>query len=291
MSNKIGWCDTTWNPVTGCTPISEACTNCYARRMAQRLKGRFGYPADDPFRVTLHPDKLDEPLKWKKPRRVFVVSMGDLFHEDVRFNFIAAVFGVMAACPQHTFLLLTKRPERVLEWFSWVQKRQEQGKSMFPNDDDEWRIRQMLCVEGRKHGANIPPHHGGEWPLPNVWLGVTAENQDRLEERTGILLQIPSAKRFVSLEPMLGPMELHQYIPHFEGCRCPECYHRAFKSQPAYTLDWVILGQETGPGARPAKAGWFMDVIEQCRAANVPVWVKKAPPRVPVIREMPCPNN
>jgi len=222
--------------------------------MAQRLKGRFGYPADDPFRVTLHPDKLDEPLKWKKPRRVFVVSMGDLFHEEVPFDYQLNVWLMIERCPQHIFLMLTKRTERMKYFFDLLYRN---------------------------------PERSGIHPLHNLWLGVTAENQDRLEERTGILLQIPSAKRFVSLEPMLGPMELHQYIPHFEGCRCPECYHRAFKSQPAYTLDWVILGQETGPGARPAKAGWFMDVIERCRNAGVPVWVKRAPAGVPVIREMP----
>src|SRR5690606_21334656 len=135
---RIEWADAVWNPITGCTPISEGCENCYARRMAKRLRGRYGYPKDDPFKVTLHPDKLSEPLKWKKPRRIFVCSMGDLFHEDVPFDYITKVFDVMCAWrwpnkeaerlgdeslledPGHTFMILTKRPERVDEWLWWV---------------------------------------------------------------------------------------------------------------------------------------------------------------------------
>ena len=111
QTTKIEWAEAAWNPVTGCTPVSAGCANCYARRMAQRLRGRCGYPADEPFRVTLRPDRLDEPLHWHKPRRVFVCSMGDLFHPDVPDEFIDQVFAAMALCPQHTFLVLTKRPE------------------------------------------------------------------------------------------------------------------------------------------------------------------------------------
>lgn len=115
---KIEWCDTVWNPVTGCTPISEGCQNCYAARFAKRLAGRFGYPADDPFRVTLHPERLNEPLRWKITRRAFVCSMGDLFHDDVPEDFINKVFTVMLATKEHTYILLTKRPQRAYKYLT-----------------------------------------------------------------------------------------------------------------------------------------------------------------------------
>ena len=110
---KIDWADKVWNPVTGCTKISDGCKNCYAERMSKRLAGRYGYPADKPFRVTLHPEKLDEPLKWKTPQKVFVCSMGDLFHEDMPIGILGAFFNIIANTPQHTYIILTKRPERM----------------------------------------------------------------------------------------------------------------------------------------------------------------------------------
>ena len=116
MSTKIEWCEETWNPVTGCTKVSEGCRNCYAERMAKRLAGRAGYPADDPFAVTLHPDRLDQPLHWKKPRRVFVCSMGDLFHEDVPHDFIMDVMLTTAEYPEHTYIIVTKRAERASKY-------------------------------------------------------------------------------------------------------------------------------------------------------------------------------
>jgi protein gp37 len=118
MNTKIEWCDETWNPITGCTPISEACEHCYAKRMANRLRGRFGYPKDEPFRITLHPDRLDQPLRWKKPRMIFVCSMGDLFHEDIPAKSIIDCLSIMAEAWHHTFLILTKRPERAKEIFT-----------------------------------------------------------------------------------------------------------------------------------------------------------------------------
>jgi len=232
---KIEWTDEVWNPVTGCTKISEGCQHCYAERMAKRLKGRFGYPEDDPFRVTFHPDKLDQPLKWKKPRMVFVSSMGDLFHEDVPFHQIDVILGQIVKVPQHTFLILTKRPTRM---------------SFHLSD-------QMLP------GRITPDHlHQIQWPLPNLWLGVTAENQQRADERIPILLQIPAAKKFVSVEPMLGPLKLSlRYHSHgIQG-------HRK--------LDWVIAGCESGPGRRPAKVQWFRDLKNQCVEAGVPYFLKQ----------------
>jgi protein gp37 len=240
--NPIGWCDTTWNPVTGCTKCSPACDNCYAERMAHRLKGRFGYPADEPFRVTLHPDKLDEPLKWRKPRRVFVVSMGDLFHPDVPFWFIDDVFDAMLAAPQHVYLLLTKRPENFYRWC----------------DSTSNSIERL-----QKTGA---------------WAGVSVWDQPSADRNVRFLLQIPAATRWVSYEPALRRIEipfLKMHLDEFGNWR------------EGGEIHWIVVGQETGPGARPAKAEWFNKVIEDCKTANVPVWVKKAPEGVPDVKELP----
>jgi protein gp37 len=160
---KIEWTEYSWNPVSGCTPISEGCQNCYAKRMANRLRGRCGYPADEPFKVTLHKDRLEEPLRLKKPRRVFVCSMGDLFHEDVPGWMRFEVMDIILQAKQHTFLILTKRPANMKEFFEWYYS---------------------------KTGRTIET-------IKNLWLGVTAENQQRADERIPILLQIPAAVRFI----------------------------------------------------------------------------------------------
>jgi protein gp37 len=233
---KIEWTEYSWNPVSGCTPISEGCQNCYAKRMSKRLAGRCGYPADDPFRVTLHLERLDEPLKWKKPRRVFVCSMGDLFHDDVPESWIFAAYTTIEKCPQHTFLLLTKRIHRAAEVFNKFT--------------------------------------GRSWPLPNVWLGVTAENQQRADERIPILLQIPAAVRFVSIEPMLGPVDFTNYLPY--TYEMPDEWGNPtgdYYTQPG--VDWVICGGETGPGARPMHPDWVRSLRDQCQAAGVPFFFKQ----------------
>lgn len=237
MSTKIEWATETWNPVTGCTPVSEACQNCYAKRMANRLRGRFGYPEDEPFRVTLHPEKLDEPLKWKKPRRVFVCSMGDLFHEKVHPYDIMRIFNVMAQAKQHTFMVLTKRPENLLAFYERLRPGVTIPGPYF-----------SICGKGQGY-AGSPPR------LPdNIWIGVTAENQQRADERIPILLQIPAAVRFVSVEPMLGPVDLSYFIN---------------------SLDWVICGGETGPGARPMHPDWVRSIRDQCRDAGTPFFFKQ----------------
>lgn len=229
---KIEWTDFSWNPITGCSPVSEGCEHCYARRMAQRLKGRYGYPQDDPFRVTFHLDRLEQPLKWKKPRHIFVVSMGDLFHEDVDGTWIVNIFEdvIWPTRDTHIYLLLTKRPERMaaffdlfLGWKDWYQ----------------------------------------QYP---VWLGVTAENQQRADERIPILLQIPAAKHFVSIEPMLGPVSL----------RSPPARGRGFRQwDQIHKLDWVIVGGESGPGARPMYPGWPRAARDHCQEAGVPFFFKQ----------------
>lgn len=173
--SRIEWTDVTWNPVTGCTPISPGCENCYARRMATRLRGRCGYPEDEAFKVMLRPERLMEPLLWKKPKRVFVCSMGDLFHDDVDDGFLCRVFDAILAAEQHIFLVLTKRPKRMMNFFK-------------------------KCIHGT---------------LSNLWVGVTVENQEVANKRIPLLLQTPAAVHFISCEPLLGPVDLRPWIKRY----------------------------------------------------------------------------
>jgi len=235
------WASKSWNIITGCSPISEGCTHCYAQQMSTRLAGRYGYPKDDPFEVTLHEDKLERLSKWRKPRRIFVESMGDLFHDDVPFRWVDRVMRRIVRSSQgHTIIMLTKRPERMKKYF---------------------------C---RKLPYTTPV-----WPLPNLWLGVTAENQQRADQRIPTLLQIPAAVRFVSIEPMLGPVDLVAAggLSAIDGRRSPA------KGLPH--LDWVIVGGETGPAKsrRPMRAGWVRNLVKQCKSSSVPIFVKTYPVR------------
>jgi protein gp37 len=267
MPTKIEWCEETWNPITGCTPISEGCQNCYAKRMANRLRGRCGYPADEPFKVTLHKDRLEEPLRWKKPRRVFVGSMGDLFHEDVPDEFIYEIWDVMVQSKQHTFLVLTKRPDRMKSFIEKVMCN---------------RMGYALTFGGTPEGKKA--RKWAQKPVQNVWLGVTAENQRRADERIPILLQIPAAVRFVSVEPMLGPVDLTQidiggnvWINSLTGdCKSYHPYGGMWKiNESKNKLDWVICGGETGPGARPMHPEWARSLRDQCQAAGTPFFFKQ----------------
>jgi len=250
MSTKIEWATETWNPVTGCTKISEGCQNCYAKRMANRLRGRYGYPADEPFRVTFHRDRIEQPLKWKKPRKIFVCSMGDLFHSGLTGWMINEVWMMIRNAPQHIFILLTKRPGAMKAW----TRAAAQVKA--------WPVEEI-------------------WP-ENVWVGVTAENQKCADERIPTLLHIPAAVRFVSVEPMLGPVDLrHMDVEEYSH---EWCFIDALTGKhtdmgrpcPAVPkLDWVICGGETGPGARPMKKEWVHDLRDQCVDAGVPFFFKK----------------
>lgn len=278
-ATKIEWADAVWNPTTGCTPVSEGCENCYAKRFAYRLRGRFGYPEDDSFRVTLHPERLDEPLRWRNPKRVFVNSMGDLFHPDVPDDFIDQVFNIMALAYWHTFLVLTKRPARMTG---------------------------LLADDPSRFSFNWT-----SWPLPNVWLGVSVENQQAADERIPILLQTPAAVRFVSVEPMLGPVDLTRI--HLGGLHEHDAltgwqtyYHRRRPKakrfeEPCTSLntgqkiDWVICGGETGPNARPCHPDWVRSLRDQCQEAGVPFffkqvgeWVEISADQVPKKGTKPC---
>lgn len=295
---KIEWADKVWNPVTGCSKVSQGCKHCYAERMAKRLAGRNGYPpAPDQFKVTLHPEKLDEPFHWKKPARVFVDSMSDLFHPDVPFEFVSQIFWAMINNAQHhTFMILTKRPSRMLEFIN-SYKLDEYGNWDAEFSCFRWNI----------------------WPLPNVWLGISIEDQKTANERIPLLSQMPAAVRFLSCEPLLNRIDLiwgmgkpddddwdlvneiqdandDQEPEEFvEECEAeldwinygndlvvnPE--HREWESWRLWRarlakferlVNWVIVGGESGPGARPMHIDWVRDIRDQCTRAKVPFFFK-----------------
>lgn len=242
-----------WNPTTGCDRISPGCDHCYALTMAKRLKGmgQAKYQRDgDPrtsgpgFGLAAHPDTLDLPLHWRKPRRVFVNSMSDLFHADVPATFIGSVFDMMALTPRHTYQILTKRPARMRALLTRWQG-QAEGR---PHAGASFRRYDMLWSEPRV------------WPLPNVWLGVSAEDQHWADVRIPALLDTPAAVRFVSAEPLLGPIELPGELR--EG-RMPQA------------PDWLIIGGESGPGARPMELEWARDLLAQCRCLGTAPFVKQ----------------
>lgn len=257
--SKIEWTDKTWNPVTGCAKTSPGCANCYAERMSKRLAGRCGYTEIDPFKVTLHLNRLNQPSLWKKTSRVFVCSMGDLFHEDVEFSTIQLIWAEMAIVNRHTYQVLTKRPERVLEYLEWQRKRREQG---------------LMTVE---------------FGLRNLWFGVSAENKEQADKRIPILLQIPAEVRFVSCEPLLSEIHLNRYLK-WPLCKCwnpneggnsdqygkYQWQKQSFVAAGGWTgLDWVIAGGESGPGARPMHPDWVRSLRDQCYAAEVPFLFKQ----------------
>jgi len=257
---KIAWADLTWNPVTGCSPASEGCDHCYARAMARRFN-KFKTPDSDDgyvpepgekeinpdyFKVVLHPEKLDEPIHRRKPARIFVCSMSDLFHPDVPDDFIFRVLLRIAYSPQHTFLILTKRAERMRNIFTSLG------------------MEKILKCDNKTAYLY----------LPNVWLGVTAENQPRADERIPVLLKIPAAKRFVSFEPMLGPARIKEHLMEFQAC---DNFLRGKKRGDIIIpkLDWVIVGGESGPGARECREEWIKEVYDQCEAAKVAFFFKQ----------------
>lgn len=273
--SKIEWTDKTWNPVTGCTKVSPGCANCYAEAMSKRFAGKRGWGTkEDPFAVRLHPDRLGLPLKWKKPQKIFVCSMGDLFHEDVPFEFIDKVFAVMALSPQHTFQVLTKRPERMRDYLSkdalWRSARisataQQMVDETFSEKNKEIAYEQHLWLS-----ATIA---GMIYPLPNVWHGVTAENQEQADKWIPILLQIPAAIRFVSIEPMLGAVDITKFWDGVGGM--PRGRKVGETDTYVSSLDWVIVGGESGSGARPMHLDWVRKVRDDCKEAKVPFFFKQ----------------
>ena len=267
-TTKIEWADRVWNPITGCTKCSPACDNCYAERMSKRLAGRCGYPPLDPFAVTLHPDKTIEPLGWKKPARIFDGSMTDLFHPGVPFEWVDKMLVTIGLTGRHTHMWLTKRPERMAEYFA-------------QRDADGWMEHlEMLadvslgeeagCSIGNAFHGHLFPQHNVGWPMRNLWLGTTIWDQESADRAVPILLSTPAGKRFVSIEPMLGPVVLRQ--PSVGGGITSAL---APDSTVLPRLDWVICGGETGPGARPMHPDWPRSLRDQCQAAGVPFFFKQ----------------
>ena len=265
------WWDQSWNPLIGCSHASPGCENCYAERLAgTRLKHLPNYvdaTTDGKWNgnVLCLNDKLHQPMHWRKPKRIFVNDMGDTFHAEVPFAFIAAMYGVMAACPQHTFILLTKRPDRMLEFYDWIAKlgrsRAVMRRAEHPADP---RWVHYACVEishnlmsAQDLRPSCDPRVG--WPLPNVWTGTTVEDQKRADSRIRILMQVPSALRLLSVEPLLEAIEFEFRELGFE-----------------YPVpNWVIVGGESGTRARQCKREWLESVKRECRDHGIPVYVKQ----------------
>jgi protein gp37 len=284
---KIEWTDATWNPIRGCSRVSPGCENCYAERTAARFSGEgLAYEGlatiskNGPRwtgEVRLIPEHVTDPIRWTRPRRIFVNSMSDLFHEKLTDGTIALIFAVMAMAPQHTFQVLTKRPKRMARWFDGAE----------PLVAGEIKALALAGKLGERWKQGALPELPA-WPLPNVWLGTTVEDQERANERIPHLLSTPAAVRFLSCEPLLGPVDLNRVDFTKAGWRAVNGFpeptaesafarwqNRPMRAKLRNGVDWVIVGGESGPGARPCAEEWITDVVKQCKAARVPVFVKQ----------------
>lgn len=274
MSTKISWTDESWNPVTGCAKIAPGCLNCYAHRIHQQRHKAYheGKKLPEQYKwnftqIRLHKDRLEDPLHWKKPRKIFVCSMGDLFHKNVPFEFISKVLTTIAKSQQHIYQILTKRPKRMAEYF-------EEYEGVY---------------------VGKPKAEPVYFPLPNLWLGTSISTQADADKNIPILLQIPAAVRFLSVEPMLpGKIDLWHGTPGWEQCRCGkilkmpkvgharcDCINYDGNMGGVFPLinniDWVIIGCESGPNARLCSLDDIRHIRDQCKAANVPVFIKQVP--------------
>ncbi|MGH7131002.1 MAG: DUF5131 family protein [Phycisphaerales bacterium] len=324
--SKIEWTECTWNPLVGCTPVSPGCLNCYAATMARRLEamGRPEYaPREEPLtaaelrgahaavgggklyehervkevriaevkggravftgEVRLVPERLAEPLRWKKPRMCFVNSMSDLFHESVPFEYIDKVFAVMKVTPHVTYQVLTKRPARMAEYLTH-----------WPNGMDRGH---HIALQLNARGDALRTGEAGDGtgprvqlPLPNVWLGASVEDQPRADERIPHLLKCPAAVLFLSVEPLLGKVDLTPFLRALAGVKlCRHCGYRTNRDErwcpnsdianvplvPDSGIDWVIVGGESGGQARGCDMVWVRSIVKQCKAAGVPCFVKQ----------------
>lgn len=260
MADKSGitWTNATWGPVTGCTKVSQACKHCYAERDWARLVHLPAYAGRAFTDVACHPERLDQPLRWKRPRMIFVNSMSDLFHEDVPDDFIDRVFAVMALAKQHIFQVLTKRPERMLAYLTRL------GKSAKLLDEAARTVGYTFEFKGQ---------YLVSWPIPNVWLGVSIEDQKTADERIPVLLQTPAAVRFISAEPLLEPVSFRWAKWHDYSSREPGFAHGHLDGLKG--IDWVIVGGESGPKARLMHPDWARKLRDECRQAGVPFFFKQ----------------
>jgi protein gp37 len=273
---KIEWTDATWNPFMGCSRVSEGCRHCYAERIAGRFGGQLvkskvygeltqivnGVPVWSGVLKQTSVDARTAPLHWRKPRRVFVNSMSDLFHENAPDEWIDDAFAVMALCPQHKFQILTKRPERMLTYILQAQPQVWDAITRIPR-------RTVNRIGGKPLFT---------WPLPNVWLGVSVEHQKAADERIPLLLRTPATVRFISAEPLLGPLDL-QWAVSRNRLEIGAGFLRRGMFAPGLEtirpLDWVICGGESGPGARVMSPSWARSLRDQCVSAGVPFFFKQ----------------
>ncbi len=289
----IEWTDATWNPITGCSIVSPGCANCYAMKLAgTRLKhipSRAGLTVDTKAgpvwngQVRFNEDQLCWPLKWQRARKIFVCAHGDLFAEGVPDEWIDRVFAVMALSPQHIFQVLTKRPERMQDYLA-DQAADRRIHELACDMSVEGRLRVVLIAD-REHEASAPPGlrvYLDLWPLSNVWLGTSVEDQKRADERIPVLLETPAAVRFISAEPLLGPMDItpfvgqvHHHPDNRPSAELDAMIRAAFKGMGAIRLDWVIVGGESGPGARPMHPDWARSLCDQCAGAGVAFFFKQ----------------
>ena len=264
---KISWTDFSWSPVTGCSPVGAGCDHCWANSLhsmrhkahlnGKKMAAQYGVPFST---IQLHPSRLEDPFGLRESSKIATCLGGDLFHEEIQNEFIAAVFAIAAACPHLTFQMLTKRPGRMVEWFKWVGSRS-----------------QMLMHESAKlymgyKNKKRPAINTSVWPLPNVWMGVSVWDQKSADEFIPILLNTPAVIRWVSYEPALGPIDLDSEAAdglHALGCceRNCSCGNRG--------IDWIVAGGESGKNARPCDVAWIRSIVDQCKDAEVPVFVKQ----------------
>ena len=291
-NTKIEWADATVNAVNGCSVLSPGCTNCYAMRLAgTRLKhhpSRAGLTAPSKAgpvwngTVRLNETALLQPLKWKRPRRIFWNAHGDLFHEAVPDAWIDRVFAVCALTPQHSHMILTKRSARLRAYFARPDVSVRVGlEGLGLCMDKAARPRSKLGSGIIIKRTDINPGALAIWPLPNVWLGVSVEDQTRADLRIPDLLATPAAVRFISAEPLLGPVDLSDIaigerrngvrLDGLSGCEWDDLGGRI----DAEGLDWVIVGGESGPDARPMANEWAQSLVDQCQAAGVAVFIKQ----------------
>ncbi|RFC65037.1 phage Gp37/Gp68 family protein [Fulvimarina endophytica] len=280
-NTKIEWTDATWNPITGCSVVSPGCTNCYAMKLAgSRMKNhpsRAGLTRESKAgpvwtgEVRLNEQWLDQPLRWSKPRMIFVCAHGDLFAEGVPDEWIDRVFAVMALADHHRFQVLTKRPERMRKYLlsPEVKSRIAMAMAVYSSSATLDAIRRWSSLWGTRTAEG--------WPLPNVWLGVSVEDQTRADERIPILLDTPAALRWISAEPLLGPLDF-----------CKTSAAMTFPNHPwrngpiLQGIDWIVAGGESGPGARPMHPDWIRSLRDQCEAAEVPFLFKQWGEWVPI---------
>jgi protein gp37 len=286
-NTAIEWADATWNPVTGCSVVSPGCTNCYAMRLTGgRLRHhptRVGLTEDSAAGpvwngiVRLNEGMLDQPLRWRRPRRIFVCAHGDLFHEAVPDDWIDRVCAVMALCPQHTFQVLTKRAERMRRYMADEPVHSAPGRAG----------RYLHAILEARHGNAFSLWQAQDrlinWPLPNVWLGVSADDQRRADERIPDLLATPAEVHFVSAEPLLEEIYITRYLRRMVVRPYEELTDRMVDEGWSHSggqgdhpvLSWVIVGGESGPRARPMHLDWVRSIQDQCSAADVSFFFKQ----------------